>query len=558
MKKGITMKTMLILFSMLPMILVTVVLTIVSYNSITSKLEEQTKISLQVASNGLREYYETYSKNGIDFPDAESDNSHSYVDSFSSIGIDLTLFKGDTRHVTSIKDSSGKRIEGTKASDAVISAVLKSGNTYYSDDVVINDTPYYVFYMPIEDDKGDIVGMAFAGKTCSDVQAAKSAVLLSSLLISGVLLVVFIAVVLVLTNLVAKPLGVVSGNLDSIGEGDLSSKTRAKSNVSEIGKLIGAQDKLQSELSSVIVDSKNISEQLVEKITQISELIDGTSVSTDQISSAMNDLAEGTMALASNVQDLNIQVDHLGDCINDISDSINVLANSSDTIKEANDVAMEYMDKVSDSSDKSVESMDSIAKQICETNNAIVKIDEAVGLITSVASQTNLLALNASIEAARAGEAGKGFAVVASEIQKLSEESNRGANQIKSIVVDIKNQSDVSVELSDKVKEIIVQEQSYIRETKDKFELLNNEVSTSVEMIKTITSKNEVLVEVKGQLVSNVNDISAISEENAASNEQVSASLTSIAESVKTISDNSKEMISNANGLNDKFSHFRC
>ena len=239
-----------------------------------------------------------------------------------------------------------------------------------------------------------------------------------------------------------------------------------------------------------------------------------------------------------------------------LADVALVLADSSDTMKVSNNDALDCMDQVLVSNEKSVESIDLISRQIAETNDTIAKIDEAVGLITSVAKKTNLLSLNAAIEAARAGETGRGFAVVAGEIQKLAEESGKGANRIKEIVKNIKNNADASVQLSEEVKQLISEEKGIVIETKSKFDILNKEVATSFEHISAIKEKTKTLVGIKTEIIGNVNDLSAISEENTATNEEVSASLSNIAKSVQTIAKNSDEMSKGANELQESISYF--
>ena len=76
---------------------------------------------------------------------------------------------------------------------------------------------------------------------------------------------------------------------------------------------------------------------------------------------------------------------------------------------------------------------------INEISEKSKKMSDVIKVIDSVANQTNLLAMNAAIEAAHAGEAGKGFAVVAGEIRKLSEDTQKSAHDISTIISEIVN-----------------------------------------------------------------------------------------------------------------------
>ncbi|MFI8558286.1 methyl-accepting chemotaxis protein [Pseudomonas putida] len=78
-------------------------------------------------------------------------------------------------------------------------------------------------------------------------------------------------------------------------------------------------------------------------------------------------------------------------------------------------------------------------------DSRMTQIGNITGLISDITSQTNLLALNAAIEAARAGEHGRGFAVVAEEVRSLAARTSRAADDIRSMVEGLQNETQKAV-----------------------------------------------------------------------------------------------------------------
>lgn len=87
-------------------------------------------------------------------------------------GLDVTIFRGDTRFLTTIHDLYGNRLSGTKAPDQVVEDVLLGGDAHFYTHTTINDSNFFSYYTPLTDKDGQIVGMLFIGKPDADVRAS--------------------------------------------------------------------------------------------------------------------------------------------------------------------------------------------------------------------------------------------------------------------------------------------------------------------------------------------------------------------------------------------------
>ncbi|SBV95837.1 Methyl-accepting chemotaxis sensory transducer [uncultured delta proteobacterium] len=129
------------------------------------------------------------------------------------------------------------------------------------------------------------------------------------------------------------------------------------------------------------------------------------------------------------------------------------------------------------------------------------EIGQVMTVITDIADQTNLLALNAAIEAARAGEAGRGFAVVADEVRKLAEKTMTATQEVGSAIKSI---------------------QSGIHDSVGGMEEAALAVLNSTELATEAEVALHEILQISEATATQVGDIAAAGEEQAANSEHVS------------------------------------
>ena len=518
----------IILIGSVPLLTAILILTTFAANKMERELEDGTYSRLRACAISVEKYFEWDIRENILEKD---DVSYEFIDSLQKDEIELTFFEGDTRYITSVKDKNGERVEGTKAAENVWNTV-KEGKDYQADNVDISGTKYYVYYTPVCTDDGKVIGMAFAGEKEEVVNSAKSSLILSFVVITWVLAVIYLIILIILARVIRKPLAKTASNIENIANGNISDEITGSSIIAETDKLIGASITLKEKLNGIVSGVNDHVVNLQQDTSALNERADFCNDGTKQISQAMEELSVTAVTLAENVQDVNTKSMDMGNAITDIDQDVQVLSENSKHMEQANDDATRSIETVLDSSHQSADIVTKITNQIEETNQAISSINEAVDLIMDITGQTSLLSLNASIEAARAGQAGRGFAVVADEIKKLSEQSAQGADAIKQVADNIFEKSNESVALVNEVKKLIGKEQEDITVTKNSFEILSKTISDNLVAVSRISEKAEQLDAIKQAIIGNINDLSAISEENAASNEEVSANITNIAESI--------------------------
>lgn len=162
------------------------------------------------------------------------------VDSIKEVsGVDATIFWGDTRMLSTIRGDDGERVNGSRASAAVVDRVLEQGLEYFSSHVEINEVSYYGYYIPMRNSDDSIVGMVFVGKPSKLVTNTISYIILRVFLVVLAVVAVTLIIALKYADSLVYSLNRTREFLGSVAQGDLECEmdTSSLQRYDEIGEM---------------------------------------------------------------------------------------------------------------------------------------------------------------------------------------------------------------------------------------------------------------------------------------------------------------------------------
>jgi methyl-accepting chemotaxis protein len=291
----------------------------------------------------------------------------------------------------------------------------------------------------------------------------------------------------------------------------------------------------QLQTSSSIVE---LAEQLNRKFVQAQEMSDTLNETMDTTHASVSEIADSSKMTADAIEQQTSQTSDIQQSIQEVGEQARNMGAISDRTNTTVEEGVVLIDKLKAQAEE-------VAKINIETrtttqalNESIKDVQAITETILGISSQTNLLALNASIEAARAGEAGKGFAVVADEIRTLSESTRQATEQISSIIERLTKDAQSAAESMTQSANVAQQQNVLIEETGNKLNDIKTETDELHEGVMQVNGSVQNIISANSMIMDSITNLSATSEEVAASTD-----------TVLSVSDSSMDALKDMNGI---------
>ncbi len=386
------------------------------------------------------------------------------------------------------------------------------------------------------------VGAVRLGISLSGVNSAvRNARLFGGLIILMVIVTGFLIVIL-LERVVGRPVQLLAGASEQVGEGNFDVKVEVKTE-DELGLLGRTFNKMTVNIKDQMYQTRQMNEDLKKQMQRSDELLASITQAVELLTETISELssistqqASGSAEQASSAYQASTTSQEIAASANSISETASRVTSVAQSTAETCEKGGTYLGNAVEGFRNIKEKVELTAKQMIELWEQSEKISGLVDIINEISEQTNLLALNAAIEAVGAGESGKRFSVVAAEVRRLAQRTLEATKVVSETIKEIQTATNSTVMVSEEGIKAVDEGVRAMDDLGDYFKNILDQVFTTSKAAEEISISTKQQTSACEQMVVSMTGVSDVAREveNGARNlASATSRLNSLAEQLK-------------------------
>ena len=292
--------------------------------------------------------------------------------------------------------------------------------------------------------------------------------------ISVVICLLIVVVSVVVAGYIVNPIQQVVVFIKNMANGDFSRSLAGK----------GAERK--DEIGTLAAAMMNMQGRIREVVAQVKEVARDVATGSVQLRASAENMSRGASQQASAVEQISASVQEI------------------DAASRHNAENASYTEKIAQETSQNARESQQIVN---ETVKAMAEIAKKIRIIERIVGQTRLLSLNATIEASRAQEHGRAFAVVAQEVRRLSDTTQKSAEEIMRLTRSSLSVSERAGEMSARLVPLIQQTTELVQEIRAASEEQRSgvtQVNQGMQQLDQVTQQNVTTAQVLAATAENL------------------------------------------------------